>query len=70
MVIQSRFDFDIHDRDEVAQMKYEIDTRLQQGEIITKRYFVEEGRLSYREEKRQTGQIPDGPSLSNISTKI
>ncbi|WP_254544965.1 thiamine pyrophosphate-dependent enzyme [Halomarina pelagica] len=55
------FEFDVHDRDEAAQMMRETDTRLHQGEILTGRFFVEEGRPSYSEEKRQTGQMPDEP---------
>jgi len=55
------YEFDVHDRDEAARMMRETDKRLHQGEILTGRYYVEEGLPSYGEEKRRTGQMPEEP---------
>jgi pyruvate ferredoxin oxidoreductase beta subunit len=55
------YDFDIHDRDAAARMMREAETRLHHGEILTGRYYVDEGRPSYSEEKRTRGQMPEGP---------
>jgi pyruvate ferredoxin oxidoreductase beta subunit len=55
------FDFDIHDRREAADMMYEAESRLWEGEVLTGRFYHDENRLSYGEEKRKVGEMPDEP---------
>ncbi|MEF8787185.1 MAG: thiamine pyrophosphate-dependent enzyme [Haloarculaceae archaeon] len=55
------FDFDIHDRREAAEMMYEAESRLWEGEVLTGRFYHDENRLSYGEEKRNVGEMPEEP---------
>jgi pyruvate ferredoxin oxidoreductase beta subunit len=52
--------FDTSSRQEAAEMMYETETKLHEGEVLTGRYYVDE-RPSYGEEKRATGEMPDDP---------
>jgi len=58
---EGEYDFDVHDRADAARMMREAETRLHQGEILTGRYYVDESRPSYEEEKRRTGEMPEQP---------
>ncbi|WP_135667041.1 thiamine pyrophosphate-dependent enzyme [Halorhabdus rudnickae] len=55
------YDFDITDREEAAQMMYEVESKLYEGEVLTGRFYVDEDRPSYTEEKKATGEMPDEP---------
>ncbi|WP_247731499.1 thiamine pyrophosphate-dependent enzyme [Halovivax limisalsi] len=55
------YDFDITDRREAADMMYETESALYEGTVLTGRYYVDEDRPSYQEEKRNVGELPDEP---------
>jgi pyruvate ferredoxin oxidoreductase beta subunit len=55
------YDFDVHDRREAAEMMHETEDKLHEGEVLTGRFYVDENRHSYGEEKRQTGEMPETP---------
>ena len=55
------FDFDTGDRREAADMMYEAETRLHEGEVLTGRFYHDENRLSYGQEKRNIEEAPEQP---------
>jgi len=55
------FDFDTGDRQEAAEMMYEAESRLYEGEVLTGRFYHDENRLSYGQEKRNIGEAPEQP---------
>ncbi len=55
------YDFDVNDRREAAEMMHETEDKLHEGEVLTGRFFVEEGRHSYQQEKVDTGEMPETP---------
>jgi len=55
------YDFDVSDRREAAEIMYETEDKLYEGEVLTGRFYVDEDRRSYGEEKRQTGEMPEEP---------
>jgi len=55
------FDFDVSDRREAADAMYEAESRLWEGEVLTGRFYVQEGRPSYGQEKRAIGEMPEQP---------
>ncbi|WP_254862356.1 thiamine pyrophosphate-dependent enzyme [Halovivax gelatinilyticus] len=55
------YDFDVTDRREAAEMMYETESALYEGTVLTGRYYVDEERPSYQEEKRTVGELPDEP---------
>ncbi len=55
------YDFDVTDRREAAEMMYETENALHEGTVLTGRYYVDEDRPSYGEEKRAIGEIPEQP---------
>jgi pyruvate ferredoxin oxidoreductase beta subunit len=59
--VQEEFDFDTTDRREAADMMYEAETKLYEGEVLTGRFYKEENRPSYGQEKRSTGEMPEEP---------
>ncbi|MFC7073485.1 thiamine pyrophosphate-dependent enzyme [Halovenus rubra] len=59
--VQEEYDFDKTDRREAADMMYEAETKLYEGEVLTGRFFREENRPSYGQEKRSTGEMPEDP---------
>jgi pyruvate ferredoxin oxidoreductase beta subunit len=59
--VQEEFDFDVTDRREAADMMYEAETKLYEGEVLTGRFYREDNRPSYGEEKRSTGEMPEDP---------
>ncbi len=54
-------EFDIHDRREAAEMMHATEDKLYEGEVLTGRFYVDEDRRSYGEEKRATGEMPEQP---------
>jgi pyruvate ferredoxin oxidoreductase beta subunit len=54
-------DFDIHDRREASEMMYEAEDALYEGEVLTGRFYVDDERPSYQEEKQAIGEMPDEP---------
>ena len=55
------YDFDVSDRREAAKMMYETESALYDGTVLTGRYYVDEDRPSYLEEKRSLGELPETP---------
>jgi pyruvate ferredoxin oxidoreductase beta subunit len=55
------FEFDTGDRREAAEMMYEAETRLYEGEVLTGRFYEQTDRLSYGEEKRAQKEMPEAP---------
>ena len=55
------YDFDVTDRQEAAEMMYETESALHEGKVLTGRYYKQEGRLSYTEEKQAIGEMPEEP---------
>ncbi|MFB6087525.1 MAG: 2-ketoglutarate ferredoxin oxidoreductase subunit beta, partial [Haloarculaceae archaeon] len=54
------YDFDVTDRQEAAEMMYETESKLYDGEVLTGRFYKND-RPSYGEEKRATGEMPEEP---------
>ena len=55
------FEFDVEDRREAADMMYEAETKLYEGEVLTGRFYRDGDRPSYGEEKRGTDEMPEEP---------
>ncbi|WP_254763746.1 thiamine pyrophosphate-dependent enzyme [Natrinema marinum] len=55
------YDFDVTDRREAAEMMHETEDVLNEGTVLTGRYYVDEDRPSYSEEKHAVGEMPDQP---------
>jgi pyruvate ferredoxin oxidoreductase beta subunit len=55
------YDFDVTDRRQAAEAMYETESKLYEGEVLTGRYYREEGRHSYHEEKIANGSMPERP---------
>ncbi|MFD1587446.1 thiamine pyrophosphate-dependent enzyme [Halorientalis brevis] len=55
------YDFDVTDREEAGKMMYEVESKLYEGEVLTGRFYVDEDRPSYGEEKRAIGEMPEEP---------
>ena len=55
------YDFDVSDREEAAEMMQRTESALYEGEVLTGRFYHEEARPSYGEEKRQVGEMPEEP---------
>ncbi|THE62821.1 2-ketoglutarate ferredoxin oxidoreductase subunit beta [Salinadaptatus halalkaliphilus] len=55
------YDFDVSDRAEAAEMMRETEDVLNEGTVLTGRYYVEEDRPSYGQEKKAVGELPDQP---------
>ena len=55
------YDHDINDRREAAEMMYQTEDKLYEGEVLTGRYYVEDDRPSYGQEKRAIGEMPEEP---------
>ena len=55
------YDFDVHDRREAAKMMQETEDVLNEGTVLTGRFYVEEDRPSYQQEKIDQGQMPEEP---------
>ena len=55
------YEFDKTDRREAADMMAETETALHEGKVLTGRYYVDEDRMSYTEEKQAIGEMPEEP---------
>lgn len=55
------YDFDPTNRDEAAEMMRETEEALHDGKVLTGKYYVDEDRPSYQQEKRQIGEMPQEP---------
>jgi pyruvate ferredoxin oxidoreductase beta subunit len=55
------YEFDLGDRREAAEMMYETESALYEGEVLTGRYYQQDGRRSYTEEKQSIGEMPEEP---------
>ncbi|WP_254523369.1 thiamine pyrophosphate-dependent enzyme [Natrinema caseinilyticum] len=55
------YDFDVTDRREAAEMMHETEDVLNEGTVLTGRYYVDEDRPSYQQEKAAVGEMPDEP---------
>jgi pyruvate ferredoxin oxidoreductase beta subunit len=55
------FEFDTGDRREAADMMYEAESRLYEGEVLTGRFYEDAERPSYGQEKRRTREMPEEP---------
>ncbi|MDL5361078.1 thiamine pyrophosphate-dependent enzyme [Halalkalicoccus sp. NIPERK01] len=55
------YDFDVHDRGEAQDMMYETENVLKEGTVLTGRFYVDEDRPSYQQEKQAIGEMPEEP---------
>ncbi|WP_396612859.1 thiamine pyrophosphate-dependent enzyme [Haloferax sp. S1W] len=55
------YEFDNTNRAEASEMMFETENALHEGTVLTGRYFVEKDRLSYQQEKKKIGEMPDEP---------
>ncbi|ADD05943.1 pyruvate--ferredoxin oxidoreductase beta subunit [Natrialba magadii ATCC 43099] len=55
------YDFDVHDRAEAAEMMRETEDVLNEGTVLTGRYYIDDDRPSYTQEKKAVGELPDQP---------
>ncbi|GAA0288080.1 thiamine pyrophosphate-dependent enzyme [Halobacterium noricense] len=55
------YDFDITDRREAADLMHETEDALYEGTVLTGRYYKDEERNSYQQEKQQRGDMPEEP---------
>ncbi|RQG98704.1 thiamine pyrophosphate-dependent enzyme [Natrarchaeobius oligotrophus] len=55
------YDFDVHDRAEAAEIMRETENVLNEGTVLTGRYYIDEDRPSYQQEKTAVGEMPDEP---------
>ena len=55
------YDFDVHDRREAAEMMHETEDVLHEGTVLTGRFYVDEDRRSYGQEKIDQGEMPEQP---------
>ncbi|MWG36415.1 thiamine pyrophosphate-dependent enzyme [Halomarina oriensis] len=54
-------DFDVTDRREAGEAMYEAESALYEGEVLTGRFFTQDNRHSYGQEKRSLGEMPEEP---------
>ncbi|MDG5817355.1 thiamine pyrophosphate-dependent enzyme [Natronococcus sp. A-GB7] len=55
------YEFDVNDRAEAAEMMRETEDVLNEGTVLTGRYYVDDESPSYTEEKKAVGEMPDQP---------
>ncbi|MDS0292993.1 thiamine pyrophosphate-dependent enzyme [Halogeometricum luteum] len=55
------YDIDISDRKSAADMMYETEDALNEGTVLTGRYYHDEERPSYQQEKQNIGEMPEEP---------
>ena len=55
------YEFDKTDRREASDMMAETETALHEGKVLTGRYYVDDSRPSYGQEKRAIGEMPEEP---------
>jgi len=49
------------DRSTASQLMFETENALHEGTVLTGRYYVDNNRPSYQQEKKRTGEIPEEP---------
>ena len=55
------YSFETTDRNEASEMMYEAETVLHEGTVLTGRFYKEEGRRTYHEEKQLIDELPEDP---------
>ena len=55
------YDFDTQDRAEAQEAMLTAEDRLSEGEVLTGRFYVDDSRPSYGQEKRAIGEMPEEP---------
>jgi pyruvate ferredoxin oxidoreductase beta subunit len=55
------YDFDITDRRDAQEMMTETEEALHEGTVLTGRYYHDEHRKSYQQEKQERGDMPEEP---------
>ena len=55
------YEFDVGDRREAMEMMHETEDILHEGTVLTGRYYVDDERPSYQQEKINEGQMPEEP---------
>ncbi len=55
------YDFDVTDRREAMDMMAETEEVLHEGTVLTGRFYVDDDRPSYQEEKQAIGELPEQP---------
>jgi pyruvate ferredoxin oxidoreductase beta subunit len=55
------YEFDVTDREEAKRMMGTTEEQLYEGTVLTGRYYVDEERPAYHEEKRERGDFPTEP---------
>ncbi|GAB3410677.1 thiamine pyrophosphate-dependent enzyme [Haloparvum alkalitolerans] len=55
------YDFDKTDKVEAAEMMRQTEEALYEGEVLTGRFYVDEDRPSYQQEKQSIGEMPEEP---------
>ena len=55
------YEFDVHDRVGAQEMMRTTEEKLHEGEVLTGRFYVDEDRPSYQQEKQNIGEMPDEP---------
>ena len=59
------YDFDVTDRREAADMMHETEQALYEGKVLTGRYYVDDTRRSYQEEKMAREEMPETPVVES-----
>ena len=55
------YEFDPTNREEAAEMMRETEEALHEGEVLTGKFYVDEDRPSYQQEKQALGEMPEEP---------
>ncbi|MUV56733.1 pyruvate ferredoxin oxidoreductase beta subunit [Halogeometricum rufum] len=55
------YEFDKTNRSEASEMMFETENVLNEGTVLTGRYYHDEDRPSYQQEKQQIGEMPEEP---------
>ncbi|MFB6155128.1 MAG: thiamine pyrophosphate-dependent enzyme, partial [Haloferacaceae archaeon] len=55
------YEFDVGNRQEAAEMMRTAENALYEGEVLTGRFYRDEDRPSYQQEKQDIGEMPDEP---------
>ncbi|KAB1194469.1 2-ketoglutarate ferredoxin oxidoreductase subunit beta [Haloferax sp. MBLA0076] len=55
------YEFDKTSRSEASEMMFETENALHEGTVLTGRYYVDEDRPSYQQEKQRIGEMPEEP---------
>ncbi|ELZ26150.1 pyruvate ferredoxin/flavodoxin oxidoreductase subunit beta [Halogeometricum pallidum JCM 14848] len=55
------YDIDVSDRKSASDLMYETENALNEGTVLTGRYYHDEDRPSYQQEKQNIGEMPEEP---------